>query len=264
MASLSQNLMDAVKKLAFKTSIDQLQKKGVKQVNVLGIDRLVALIDEAVHRSLKHKLLGLERDQVADATKAEFLRMLQTNEDLAKQKDEVEKLKERAEEEVQLLRDELGRQKRNLQERLNFSEVDVKRRYAGENAAIAQQIDALFRAQIDRSTPNLAELRDQLLEHTLALLDTERKAVMIAQEAARDREIDVLQRRIGKLNEALADSEQQLAHAATAIRQDPGLPSVFKQVQGLSADDVQAAKKKELMAVIFKANLALQKGSMGE
>ena len=37
MAELRSTLRDAVRKLAFNTSVDQLKKSGVKKVNVLGI-----------------------------------------------------------------------------------------------------------------------------------------------------------------------------------------------------------------------------------
>src|SRR5690606_31230334 len=53
MANLKRSLKEAVRKLAYSTSVDQLKKRGVTKVNVLGIDRVVALIDEAVHRSLR-------------------------------------------------------------------------------------------------------------------------------------------------------------------------------------------------------------------
>ena len=38
MSTMNRNLFDAVKKLAFKTSVDQLKKKGVQQVNVVGLE----------------------------------------------------------------------------------------------------------------------------------------------------------------------------------------------------------------------------------
>ena len=69
MASLKSSLKDAVRRLAFSTSVDQLKKRGVKNVNVVGLDRIVQLIEEAVHRSLKNRLLVGDRMAVADATK---------------------------------------------------------------------------------------------------------------------------------------------------------------------------------------------------
>ena len=98
MAGFKETLKDAVRQLAFKTSLDTLRKKGIQQVNVLGLDRITALIETAVHRSLKKRLAGIEREAIADATKAEFLRLLRSNEDLLRQKSEIERQRERAEE----------------------------------------------------------------------------------------------------------------------------------------------------------------------
>ena len=92
MAGMRDSLKQAVRQMAFRTSVDDLKKKGVQQVNVLGIDRIIQLIDEAVHRSLKTKLVGLEREAVADATKSEFLRLLRSKEDLEREKGELERL----------------------------------------------------------------------------------------------------------------------------------------------------------------------------
>jgi hypothetical protein len=40
---------------------------------------------------------------------------------------------------------------------------------------------------------------------------------------------------------------------------DPGVASIFRTVQGLSAEDAQAETKKALMSEIFKQNKAFQK-----
>ena len=40
---------------------------------------------------------------------------------------------------------------------------------------------------------------------------------------------------------------------------DGGISSIYRDVQGVAADDAHQGKKKELMAEIFKANLKLQR-----
>ena len=52
-------------KLAYSTSVDQLKKRGVNKVNVLGVDRIAMLIQEAVKKSLRFRLLALDREEVA-------------------------------------------------------------------------------------------------------------------------------------------------------------------------------------------------------
>ena len=45
MGSFKDTLKESLRQLAFRTSIDSLKKKGVQQVNVLGLDRISSLIE---------------------------------------------------------------------------------------------------------------------------------------------------------------------------------------------------------------------------
>lgn len=77
--------------------------------------------------------------------------------------------------------------------------------------------------------------------------------------SARER-IDLLERRLAKLQLSLAEAEQHLAQASQAGQEgavDPGLPSMYRTVQGLAADASQLAAKAALMEKIFAANLEL-------
>lgn len=259
MAEIGKNLVDAVKKLAFKTSVDQLKQKGVKQVNVVGLDRLAALIQEAVKKSLQHRLAGLDRDAIADQTKEEFLRLLRRNETLEKEKDEIAKLRERAQQELESLRGEIDAGRRALEQHMRSAAASEAERYAGENAAIQKQIEALFASFVQSGAKDLGGLRDAIFTSTVALVDKERKESLVAREAARDREVELLERRVEKLKVALTENEKLMAHAATLLPGDPGIASIYKSVQGLSVNDSSFARKKDMMSGIFQANLALQK-----
>jgi hypothetical protein len=262
MATLGQSLRDAVRKLAYGASIEQLKKRGIKQVNVVGIDRIVALVEEAVNRSLRNKLRGLDRSFVADAAKSEFMRMLRddgrTDPDA-----ELHRMYERAEEEVDDLRDQLGRARKLLDERLGLAAELEAGRYAGENEALAKQIHELFGEFVREGRNDLGRLRDAVLEKFAAVLDQERQAAVAAREAARDREIDVLERRIAKMTQALEENEARLAEVAMMRPGDEGLASIYREVQGLRATARDYERKRALMTEIFRANLALQKGIAG-
>ena len=68
MAGIGKNLRQHLRKLACKTPVDQLVKRGVKEVKVLGMDHIVSLVEEAVHRTLRTRLMGLELESYADST----------------------------------------------------------------------------------------------------------------------------------------------------------------------------------------------------
>jgi len=254
-----ESLKDAVRQMSFRTSLDSLKKKGVQQVNVLGIDRIIALIEAAVHRGLKSRLAGVEREAVADATKAEFLRLLRTNEDLQREKSEIERQRDRVEEEVDQLRRELTAQKQALELKLEEGALSTANRYEGENTEIAAKVREVLRALAATGGTKLADAEDLVMALVMDIVNAERGSADEARRALRDREVDVLQRRIKKLAESLDATEQRLQSVAAMKSIDPGISSVYREVQGLDMADAHVGKKRELMAEIFRANLALQK-----
>lgn len=76
--------------------------------------------------------------------------------------------------------------------------------------------------------------------------------------AAHQRQIDVLERRIAKLSGLLERTELALQHIAALKDVDPGIASIYRGVQGLSADAVALASKRDLLEQIFRANLELK------
>lgn len=254
LAGFREALRDVVRQLSFRTSVDSLKKRGVQQVSVLGLDRITALIEAAVHKSLKAQLIGIEREAVADATKAEFLRLLRTNEDLQRQKTASEQQRERAEEEVDQLRRELLQQQQALARRL--APEAEGRQYAAQDAAIAARVAEAVRESAAAEGPGLEQ---RLIEIVMDVIAEERRAAEAARAAVRDREVDQLQRRIRKLTENLTATEQRLRQFAAADAVDPGISSIYRTVQGIDPGDAQVGRKKELMTEIFRANLQLQK-----
>lgn len=261
MSGFKETLKDAVRQMSFRTSIDSLKKKGVQKVNVLGMDRIIALVETAVHKSLRSRLVGIEREAVADATKEEFVRLLRSNEDLERQKSEVEKQKERAEEEVDHLRRDLAVHEQELQLRLEQGALEIANRYQGENAAIAKKVSEVMRALIRTETIKVEDAESKIVEVVMDIVTGERKTAEEARAALRDREVDNLQRRIKKLNDSLSQTEHRLQAVSAMKNIDEGISSIYREVQGVDGNDELAGKKKELMSEIFAANLKMQKGS---
>ncbi len=261
MGVLGRTLRETLRRVARRTTIDQLKRDGVKDVQVLGLDRIVAMIEEAVHRSLRHRLMGLERTKAADQAADEFLRLVRSREELERSRDEAVKQKGRAEEELDDLRRALAEHQRELRERLAEGEAALRARYDGEDAAIAGRVQEVFRALAERTGAGMPDLRDRVLELVMDLIRGERRSTIAAQQAARDHEVDRLQRRIAKLSDALTETEGRLAHVAHAAQVAPGISSVYREVQGLDRGDQLFARKRELMGQIFRANLSLRKGT---
>ena len=250
------SLKDLVKKLAYSTSVDALKKDGVDRVNVLGMDRIVFLIESAVKRSLQFKLVSMERDQVAAATKAEFLRSLQSNDDLQREYSEVRQRKEEAEAEIDRLRRELAAQERNLEHKLEAAQSAARVRYHGEDSAIEERVGGLLGEW--SSSDHSQELRDEVLGVVMEIIQNERRDAIGAREAVRDKEVSNLERRIAKLKTALSDTEGKLTQITAARHIDDGISSIYKEVQGLRDTEQHFERKQALMGDIFRANARLR------
>lgn len=106
--------------------------------------------------------------------------------------------------------------------------------------------------------PSEAE-REQLVD--LALDRARREWVENAMQlsAKHAREIERLERRIAKLNSALEGAEESVERYRQAGVPEPGVASAFRHVQGLSWDSDHFELKRELMGMIFQANLDLRR-----
>lgn len=254
--SLGKNLRQSLKQLARKTPVDQLVRRGVKQVNVVGLDHIVSLIEEAVHRSLRNKLMGVERVQVAGAAREEFLRLMASHEKLERSHDETVRQKVRAEEEIDELRLQINEQGNLLREKLEEAEQGLRAVHEGENSDIVEKINEIFMELSKEPGAEIPELRNRVLELVMDIVESERQVATKARQVAHDREVDLLQRRISKLKHNLVETENQFVGGEAG---DDGISSIYREVQGLNAGDGQFARKRELMTTIFQANLELQR-----
>jgi len=75
----------------------------------------------------------------------------------------------------------------------------------------------------------------------------------------KERQIEMLERRIAKLTQALGMTEQDLLRVMALKGIDSGLPSIYKSVQGLSSGEAEFDRKKAMMLTILEANLALKR-----
>jgi len=255
---MTKSLQEAVRQLAFKTSVDQLQKRGVKDVKVLGLDRIVALIEEATNRSLKHRLLAGDRAAIANATKEEFLRLLRTNQDLKQSREELRVEKEKAVENADSLRKELDALAGRLKDRLKAASEEAREHFDDEDDEVRELVDLLYQDALQSGDQE--KFRDRMSKLLFGMLEEKRRAAIAATEAAKGNEVSQLQRRIAKLSQTLEQTESKLSQVSSQGFYDSGVASVYREVQGLSLDAQFYAVKKELMADIFKANLHLQKG----
>ncbi len=261
---IKKKIQQAVRKLSYRTTVDQLKKKGINRVNVVGIDRISALIETAVHRTLKARMaMGFNPDfthgEIANETRTEFLRLLRNKESLKKVQAETEEEKESLKNEVGKLQSELQTLQREIEEKRQRFVREERVRTAAEDEELVKAVHELL-DKVDRGSGIQAEIKEELLGLFLGRLDEERKRVRAQKEVELRKEVDLLNRRLQKVTQTLDHTEGRLQKALTGGGEDLGVSSIYKEVQGLSDHDPEFKKKKSLMTSIFEANLELQKG----
>jgi diguanylate cyclase (GGDEF)-like protein len=75
----------------------------------------------------------------------------------------------------------------------------------------------------------------------------------------KERQIELLERRIAKLMEQLGLTEEEVLRLQDLKGVERGLPSLYKTVQGLSGAEQEYERKKAMMLTILEANLALKR-----
>lgn len=131
-------------------------------------------------------------------------------------------------------------------------ETDASTLSGAEEAALEGALSADLERLLAASDPRAA------LGGVLAR-ERERRAAALASVVRRERErIDQLERRMGKLRAEVERMERQLGELAQRAQLDPGLPSIYDSVQGLSAEEADRAAKAQMLTVIFEQNLKLQ------
>ena len=111
----------------------------------------------------------------------------------------------------------------------------------------------------DKDRDLLLQIEQQVVAEALRDMKNELISKVSTNESEYQKQIDQLERRIGKLTKSLGMTEAELQRVLRSKNIDPGVASIYRSVQGLSGDDVQTELKKALMEKIFEANLELRK-----
>jgi uncharacterized coiled-coil protein SlyX len=90
-----------------------------------------------------------------------------------------------------------------------------------------------------------------------------RRSEAVKAALLRERErIDLLERRLAKQRGAIEKMERSLVELARRAELDPGVPSIYREVQGLSGEEADRQAKLELLRSIFEQNVLLQKQTL--
>lgn len=240
-----------------KTTLRDLEKKGLKQVQVLDMRTIEKIVSEAVERALeKRHLTAGTKKQLEQEAKREFLELMDEHKRALAEKSDEERRARDLEKTVEKLRAEVARQEAVLSEQRESATVAISPASLAELETSCKRLLSEFmtgerRALVAEANPKAEEGIGALEKKLAEAFDR------LVGRIKSDYE-DLLERRIDKLNKALSDTENALRQLAKMKSIDPGIASIYDSVQGLSLDELNFERKKELLAVVFLENLAIQ------
>ena len=249
--ALDSTLTATIRRWAKPTTPKELEARGVKRVRSVSMSRIASLIEKAINRELIARTLEGDTDDALSLSanaRAGFL-------ELARQE-----MSGRVDAEAESsafagldrLRAELEARRAELEEkerRLDGRDPGV------EDDSFERRLRAVFASRGANRDP---ELEREVVRVALEELGEMRSRAQEKRRAESRRETNQLERRIAKLAGLLEQTEGELRRTRARKEVDPGLASVFTEVQGLDLGDERFAQKQDLMRGIFEANLALQ------
>ena len=105
----------------------------------------------------------------------------------------------------------------------------------------------------------LSALEPDTIAAALRNFQDQKSAVQAGSDEDKARQIQMLERRIAKLTDILGITAEELRRVAAMKGVDLGMSSIYRTVQGLSLDEGQYQRKREMMKTIFEANFELKK-----
>jgi diguanylate cyclase (GGDEF)-like protein len=161
--------------------------------------------------------------------------------------DLIENLREELEVEAQLLRE----QQKSLGTPLPVI-VDLPTR------SVEERIHEIFQARPEGGG-DLEDLEHRIVAAATRCVETARERAVTEKVEEYSTQVDILERRVTKLKDLLDTTEVELQRVAALKGVDSGIASVYRSVQGLSEGEDDFDRKKEILAILFEANVRLRK-----
>lgn len=248
--------------------------KASRKLNLVHRDLLLKAIDQAVRRGIAAHVPNVDAKTLEKAvfgTRNELVRILKESSrsvrglpkaaflrEVEEDRQRILAERERVQTELEGMLVELDRRREETKQVEAQLLWESRQSGIAQDEALTQRIFELF-GGTSASHENAA-VREQVTFLILQALNQERDKVVEAQMTEHRREVENFERRLAKLTHSLEVTEEELTRMAKAKGIDPGVASIYRSVQGLDSAEGSYEAKLEMMASIFEANFALQKG----
>ncbi|TVR15470.1 MAG: hypothetical protein EA401_02775 [Planctomycetota bacterium] len=222
------------------------------KVRVLNMSTIKELIKESVAEAMVDMNTGMDASRLAEEVERRVDEQLQA---FKAEKDDVEARAQRLEAELQKAKEAVEREQKRAIEANQFTISD-----AGI-ADIERRLERLVAAAIRRNGVNDV-LADELRAMVTHILDDERDKIADNARKAQAETIQLLERKINRLSSSLDESQKDQLRAKRMLEamQQTGGGGALRNVMtaGLSDDDPEAERKKDLMRDIMAQNRAIR------
>jgi len=248
--SLSRDLYHLMRKASRRTPVDKLRRSGHKNVSVLSFRDVQALIEQAVANTLRRKGLKLDGPEIHEEVRMEFLALMrerdllqETVENLLKEKDELAQNRDRLQEVIGQVTEELE-EEQSVDPEADSEELDRMR----------ERLVASLREMLGpHADPNVTARAVALVEQAV---EEQRQLTLSRAQEAQTARVEHLERRINRLKTKLEETESMLVRARSAGGPE-GIAGEHVD-PGLKIGDPNFETKKELLGEIFKLNVELR------
>lgn len=247
----SSALSEALHELGRTSTPHELEQRGVRRLRSVSTADIARLVEQAVNRTLLERTLGVDPAEM----EAMFATAQRSLLGLVRSARQIERSRGALDEQRAELAAELG----SMHDERARADERAAEADDAESWKEAARLRGAVRAALARSlgqTPR-PETEDALVEAVLAHLATRRAATRARDTLARDEQVERLERRVRKLMRSLEETEAVLRQVAAKKDLEVGIESLYRAVQGLAPQDADGALKRQMMALIFAANLEL-------
>ncbi|HUR39139.1 MAG TPA: hypothetical protein VM222_06580 [Planctomycetota bacterium] len=254
-----------------RVNIDQLVKQGKKTISLLSKEKMEELINQAVrnivdkYRAMAAGITLVPVNQIEAESKAEFNELLSTYQQTAKAKTDLEQSKQALDGELEELRKDLEKQKALADGRLSeeaektlivgFKEFE--RELEKQVVKVFEKRKAILAESNPEEAPELKQVEAAIRPIIARLVAAERERFQMA--GGQSRETQLLEKRMEKLYAQIAAMESALRTISQSkVYSNQQINNVLRQL-GLSNEDKNAEKKKEMLKFVLDLNKGINK-----
>lgn len=239
---------------------EQFLREGRKSLRVITAAKIHEMIGLAVMRTLQHASQDpQESERLAHDAQQEFLRLMAENHDLhgvtRKLREEEQSLSRHVEElhqQLQSCREQLAGELERVQHVRQLPQQEREDTDAALDALLSGAVANAARGE------DLAEVVAELRRELAALMARVAQSPDASIHGSAGR-VELLERRIRKLSDSLSGAHQMLDRLNALQQEDErGVPSYYREPQGLHGDEPNVERRRTLMNEIFNYNRTLR------